>query len=248
MKLINVQAIFDSIDGEENGFGGAGELTTFIRLKGCNLTCGYCDTKYAQGGWPENWMTIEQIIQEVHFPKVTITGGEPLLQEGAVVELCNRLTYHLNNHQYSVVSIETNGTIVPSYFAHDVRYVVDYKLPSSGMEDQMKFSAFSALRYCDVIKFVISNEEDYQCARTLILEHSDWQAKIIFSPTINFIPVVLHPVVLQSSDPKFETEVFKFVDSEWPQQLAEMMIRDRVSAQFGLQLHKILWPGAKKER
>jgi len=34
----------------------------------------------------------------------------------------------------------------------------------------------------------------------------------------------------------------------WPRQLAEMMIRDRVDAQFSLQIHKILWPDAKEER
>ena len=56
---LNVQAIFNSIDGEANGFGGAGELTTFIRLKGCNLSCSYCDTKYAQSPKPENWMSID---------------------------------------------------------------------------------------------------------------------------------------------------------------------------------------------
>jgi len=42
MLKLNVQSIFDSIDGEANGFDGAGQLTTFIRLKGCNLSCSYC--------------------------------------------------------------------------------------------------------------------------------------------------------------------------------------------------------------
>ncbi len=236
--MLNVQAIFDSIDGEENAFGGAGQLTTFIRLKGCNLTCSYCDTKYALPGYPENWMTIDEIIQEIHFPKVTITGGEPLLQEESVMELCNILTYHLNNNHYARVTIETNGTIEPTYFVHNVRYVVDYKLPSSGMLEHMNTEVFKSLRYNDVIKFVIADEYDYKYAYTVVVQNPDWQAKMVFSPVLGG----LHAFVCSEDDLK---HVF---DMDWPRQLAEMMIRDRVPAQFSLQLHKILWPGAKEER
>ena len=39
---LNIQSIFISFDGEVNGFHGAGEMCTFIRLKGCNLKCSQC--------------------------------------------------------------------------------------------------------------------------------------------------------------------------------------------------------------
>ena len=41
---MNVIEIFGSIDGEGKR---TGQLTTFIRLAGCNLRCIYCDTKYS---------------------------------------------------------------------------------------------------------------------------------------------------------------------------------------------------------
>ena len=47
-RNLMVQAIFRSLDGEENGYAGAGQPSVFIRLRGCNLRCAYCDTAYAQ--------------------------------------------------------------------------------------------------------------------------------------------------------------------------------------------------------
>ena len=231
---LNVQSIFDSIDGEENAFDGAGQLTTFIRLKGCQLCSSYCDTKYAQESKPENWMTVDDIIQQVHFPKVTITGGEPLLQREGVVGLLNRLITNYN------VSVETNGTQFPlALYAHSseyVRYVVDFKLPSSGMTEHMNWKVFDSLRKIDVIKLVISDEEDYKYAKILIHQHPSWVAKKVFSPAMSTEYV--------RADDKW----ISYANTFWAKQLVEMMIRDKVDAQYSLQLHKILWPGAIEER
>jgi len=237
---LNVQAIFSAIDGEENGFDGAGQLTTFIRLKKCNLRCTYCDTKYAQESIPENWMTLDEVIEQVHFPKVTITGGEPLLQKDVVEELCHRL---VDSDPYRQISIETNGSIVPEYFSPDLRYIVDFKLASSGVMDEMNSLAFSSLRSCDVIKFVISDEEDYKYAKMLIQEHPDWAARKVFSPAME---IKSASFLVDQFDESISRPAR--ADTTWPRQLAEMMIRDKVDAQFGLQIHKVLWPGVKEER
>ena len=45
--MMKVVEIFKSIDGEGKR---AGLPTTFIRLHGCNLSCSYCDSKYACTG------------------------------------------------------------------------------------------------------------------------------------------------------------------------------------------------------
>lgn len=237
---LNVQAIFDSIDGEENAFGGAGELTTFIRLKGCQLRCSYCDTQYAQESKPENWMTIDEIIQQIHFPKITITGGEPLLQKEGVEELCNKLIFG----KFCEVSIETNGTIQPTYYLEEedvVRYIVDFKLPSSGMLEHMNTEVFKNLRPVDVIKFVIADDYDYKYALTVIEQNPSWKAKMVFSPAVSITFARSRKISAYLRRPVY-------ADLEWARQLAEMMIRDKVPAQFSLQLHKILWPGAKEER
>lgn len=239
---LNVQAIFDSIDGEENAFDGAGQLTTFIRLKGCNFHryggCSYCDTKYAQNPKPENWMTIDEIVQQIHFPKVTITGGEPMMQREGVVELLSRL---ITKHK---VTVETNGSqLLPVLYAYSpeyIRFVVDYKLESSGMLEHMNSKIFKNLRAIDVIKFVITDEYDYKYALTVIGQNHNWIAKKVFSPAVRIKWVL--------DGPQRHPAQKSVIDNRWPRQLAEMMIRDKVDAQFSLQLHKILWPGAREER
>jgi len=183
-------------------------------------------------------MTIDEVIEQIHFPKVTITGGEPLLKKEAVEKLCDILAAGSPDLPLGhSVSIETNGTIQPTHFRDTIRYIVDYKLPSSGMMDRMNLLAFSSLRVCDVIKFVISDMEDYNYAKMLISEYPNWQARKVFSPAMEIKQVT----------PIFD-KVYNAVDITWPRQLAEMMIQDKVDAQFSLQIHKILWPGSKEER
>lgn len=250
MNKLNVQAIFESIDGEVNGFNGAGQISTFIRLKGCNLRCKYCDTKYSQDDKPENWMTIDEVLEQVRTKKVTITGGEPLLQYKSLEPLLERL---LNDD--CKISIETNGSIDLDFWKYgnkynwvwtdeNLRFIIDCKLLSSGMSGYMSIKRFAKLRDIDVIKFVIADEKDYEMACELVslnTEDSYWQAKIVFSPAITI-------QYLCGISPDFEHVHVPVVDSRWPRQLAEMMIRDKIDAQFGLQIHKVLWPDVREEK
>ena len=76
-----VNEIFSSIDGE--GLR-TGELTTFIRLAGCNMRCSYCDTAYALNSSSGREMSINEIVREIEKYKVnniTLTGGEPLIHK-----------------------------------------------------------------------------------------------------------------------------------------------------------------------
>ncbi len=234
MKRLNIQAIFNSIDGEVNGFYGAGQLSTFIRLKNCNLKCSFCDTEYAQSSKPENWMSLDHIANWPNLlKKITITGGEPLLQRENLGILVSQLLDNGHN-----ITIETNGTkfILSEEvdYLHSVRYVVDYKLPTSGMEEYMVEEVFEQLVESDTIKFVIKDEFEYNIAKDLVL-HKDWEARKVFSPVIG--------------DPK------KILDSgSWSTMLAEKMIHDAndiPDVGYSLQIHKILWPecvGSEIER
>lgn len=95
---MNVNEIFFSIEGEGKR---TGELAAFVRLTGCNLLCSYCDTKFAFYSGHE--MTADEIADAVKdYRNVTLTGGEPLLQD------CHELLSLLRNHE---VNIETNGSI-----------------------------------------------------------------------------------------------------------------------------------------
>ena len=73
---------FTSINGEGTR---AGELAVFIRFKGCNLRCSYCDTMWAnEPECPYKEETPEEILNYVlgtGIHNVTLTGGEPLMQK-----------------------------------------------------------------------------------------------------------------------------------------------------------------------
>ena len=72
---------FVSINGEGTK---AGELAVFIRFKGCNLNCSYCDTQWAnRQDTPAVEKTAAELVADVcrtGIDNVTMTGGEPLLQ------------------------------------------------------------------------------------------------------------------------------------------------------------------------
>lgn len=220
MKL-NVQSIFTSIDGEVNGYNNAGQISTFIRLKGCHLNCSWCDTKYAQSNEPINLMSIDKILREICTRKVTITGGEPLLQQMGVQLLIAELV--LRNCD---ISIETNGSIYVDWLHHhwkNVRFIVDYKLPSSGMEEHMNTKLFSHLLKKDWVKFVIADWKDYNkaCYERVNLRSSGCEAQFAFSPI----------------------RTAGSVDYSFAAKVAERMIKDNLyNIHFSLQLHKILWP------
>ena len=79
---LRITEIFYSLQGETSRVGLP---TVFVRLTGCPLRCGYCDTAYAfQGGETK---TVEEILAQVatHHPRyVTVTGGEPLAQKNVL--------------------------------------------------------------------------------------------------------------------------------------------------------------------
>ena len=74
---------FVSINGEGPL---AGELAVFLRFCGCNLDCGYCDTRWANTADAEYELASEEelvaYVKSTGVKNVTLTGGEPLLQAG----------------------------------------------------------------------------------------------------------------------------------------------------------------------
>lgn len=97
MNLV-VNEIFYSLQGEGSR---QGEPSIFIRLQGCDLTCGFCDTEFESGVQ----MPIEEILNHISkFPckYIVWTGGEPALQ----------ITEHVVNLFHAAgyeQAIETNG-------------------------------------------------------------------------------------------------------------------------------------------
>ena len=82
---MNVCETFASFCGEVN----VGRFAFFIRLGGCNLNCNWCDTPY-KTEYLE--MSIQDLVNQAeHFPRVVITGGEPLLQKQEVMKFIEKL-------------------------------------------------------------------------------------------------------------------------------------------------------------
>ena len=138
---------FISINGEGRR---AGELAVFIRFKGCNLNCSYCDTKWAnEPACDYEELSPDKIceyVSETGIKNVTLTGGEPLLQKDI-----RSLVEKLLNKSDIRVEIETNGAVdiaplANAFSKEKLSLTMDYKLPSSGCEEKMLLSNMEALR------------------------------------------------------------------------------------------------------
>ena len=184
---MQVFSIFQSIDGEVNTWG-QGIPSTFLRLSGCNLICSYCDIPEARNSKAGQDMTVEevfQIIQRYECPKVTITGGEPMLQEDEIHQLLNRLF----PYKYKI-SIETNGTISTERFRNcrkpnkNVCLVVDYKF------QQHNPDALQFLREWDWVKVVVGGRDDFDEARGIFewMRKCGCKARFALSPIHETLP------------------------------------------------------------
>lgn len=85
-----ISEIFTSIEGEGILFG---TKTMFVRLAGCPFKCHWCDTPYAlpmDSGMDYSVGEVKDIMLKNLQPntyKINFTGGEPLVQYEAVLEL-----------------------------------------------------------------------------------------------------------------------------------------------------------------
>ena len=170
MTNYKVVEIFSSINGEGTR---AGQLAVFVRMQGCNLNCTYFDTKWANEADAKfHWTSTEEILEllrSMEIKNVTITGGEPLLQE-EIGELLEAMAKEENLR----VEIETNGSVPLQPFAeipNGPSFTMDYKLPGSGMEKYMLPENFAVLRAQDTVKFVVKDYEDLCRARDVIREY-----------------------------------------------------------------------------
>lgn len=171
MGKFKVVEKFISINGEGRC---AGELAAFIRFAGCNLNCSYCDTRWAnEENAPYEILSEEEIyayIKEQDVRNVTLTGGEPLIQENI-----GRLIKLLSRDKDLRIEIETNGAVALKDFidiGENVTFTLDYKLPGSKMNHKMVMGNYDLLRANDTVKFVVSDIEDLDKARDIIEKYN----------------------------------------------------------------------------
>lgn len=172
---LRVTEVFLSLQGEASRVGLP---TVFIRLTGCPLRCGYCDTDYAfQGG---EWLSLPDILDQVRgYPTrhVTVTGGEPLAQKS-----CHDLLTALCDLGLDV-SLETSGALDISGVDARVARIVDVKTPGSGESGRNLWSNLAVLTPRDEVKFVLTDEADYRWAKECLMEYAiPSRCPVLFSP------------------------------------------------------------------
>ena len=214
MAVYKLAEHFISINGE--GLH-AGALALFLRFAGCNLRCDWCDTAWACGNdAPHETADLNRIAAIAEQAKqngvqyVTLTGGEPLLQD-QIQDVIERLLL-MGMH----VEIETNGSVPLHAFctSHRPAFTMDYKLPSSKMEQHMCIENFALLQEGDSVKFVCGSREDVFRARKIAAQYQP-RCTMFLSPVFGRI------------DPAEIVEIMK----------AEHMGDFRLQ----LQLHKFIW-------
>jgi 7-carboxy-7-deazaguanine synthase len=209
--LLKVYEIFHSLQGESSRVGLP---TVFVRLTGCPLRCGYCDTAYAfQGG--EN-MTQAQILERVAgygTKYVTVTGGEPLAQKE-----CLALMKKLCDAGFDV-SLETGGAMDIGHVDPRVSVILDIKTPGSGEGEKNLWGNLEHLKPKDEVKFVLCDRSDYDWARQVLKARGVAEkCPVLFSPVYSTLnPTDLAGWVLQDKLPvRMQVQLHKILWGETP--------------------------------
>lgn len=208
---LRITEIFCSLQGESRSVGWP---TVFIRLTGCPLRCGYCDSSYAfQGG---EWKYFDEILDAVakYAPRfVTVTGGEPLAQKR-----CLELLVRLCDEGYEV-SLETSGALDISQVDPRVSRVMDIKTPGSGELEQNLWSNIDHLSSIDQVKFVLMDRADYDWAVARLAEYAlNTRCEVLFSP----VQGVLNPrdladwIIADGLQVRFQLQLHKILWGDEP--------------------------------
>ena len=205
-KLGDGPEIFHTIQGEGVSVGAP---AVFIRATRCNLHCHWCDTDHTWNFKGTPWthekdaipgytkhdkaeVTYEMEPEEaarriLAYPcdRTVITGGEPLLQEKAFLEMIHLIRATNPSHQFEV---ETNGTRVPSaeFSAAVNQFNVSPKLSNSGMAETLRLQpaalAWFAAQPKAWFKFVVAEPEDIAEIQALIGTHSIPRSRVLLMP------------------------------------------------------------------
>ena len=175
MSALRITEIFHSIQGESRPVGYP---TAFVRLTGCPLRCGYCDTAYAfHGGQRVRLADVLARVADFQVRHVCVTGGEPLAQPA-----CLDLLVALCDAGYQV-SLETSGALDIAAVDRRVAVVLDLKTPASGECERNLWTNLPHLKPEDQIKFVICNRPDYEWARDQLRQQGlAARCEVLFSP------------------------------------------------------------------
>lgn len=196
-----IAEVFESIQGE-GLYVGSRQL--FVRFFGCNLTCGFCDTKlttYIECELEDLFARLKLWKNEIDF--LSFTGGEPLLQKDFLRELL-RLTKAEGFINY----LDTNGLLTDE-LKEVIEYIdiiaMDVKLPSStGMSGFWQ-------RHKEFLKIALPKETFLKAVICENTKEADlYQAIKLIKETNSSIVLVLQPNSYEDNEEVAEkTERFR---------------------------------------
>ncbi len=172
-KLAISEMFADTIQGE--GIN-AGVPATFIRLQGCTLQCGWCDTLDV---WPYgNEYSFDEILDLLEPYKekyrggkqhIILTGGSPLKQQDRLIEFVRAFVQRFQI--YPIIECENVAVLIPK--KEFIQFIDVWnnspKLANSGMKDKIR-RKIDVLQFMDNrinfpsnswFKFVVRDERDW---------------------------------------------------------------------------------------
>lgn len=207
---VALSEVFHSIQGESTF---AGRPCSFIRFAECNLRCSWCDSKFSFS--TTMVVTVGDLADEarrIGCPLVEITGGEPLLQRGAVEALAAELL----DDGFEVM-LETTLAMPLDGLDPRIAKIVDIKCPGSAMADRMDWSQVAHLGPRDEIKFVVASRADFDWMLGVIDAHPDLADRVLLvSPAAGMVdPPDLAAWVLESRAPlRLQLQMHKMLGAE----------------------------------
>lgn len=117
---MHINQVFTSIQGEGPSIG---QPCLFVRVNGCNLSCPFCDTKYASKN-NDDTISKQDLIAKINheqqiYPGIhlaVITGGEPFLRKNELELIID----FLKKENFNSIEIETNGTKIEEEFLNQI--------------------------------------------------------------------------------------------------------------------------------
>lgn len=194
-RFLAVSEIFGpTIQGEGPSLGTP---AVFLRLAGCNLGCSWCDTPYT---WDWSRFSPKEEVRKLlpaqaareilnllpYHSMLVVSGGEPLLQQNALIATLADLSGSLEGIER--VEIETAGTIIPDpdLTSWVSQYNISPKLAHSGnaLEKRYRPEAIDALRKTGkaIWKFVIAAPSDLLAVKSFALAHRLDRDRIYLMP------------------------------------------------------------------
>jgi 7-carboxy-7-deazaguanine synthase len=199
---------FQSIQGEGN-YSGVNSL--FIRFYYCNLSCTWCDSKYAWlGNHPENLTfsaeSLKSIIAGSSAPHIIFTGGEPTLYALDKLVVPGK-KFH----------VETNGSFIPEKpldlslknnlriqregmdleIIRNFNWVISPKLSNSRQtlnDESMHY--WSDKDYC-IFKFIIRTQSDIDEVESVIEKFKIQKTKVYLGLEGQTLESQLQPLLVE---------------------------------------------------